>query len=1171
MYKVFVEKKEKYREKTQKLKEELISALNVDIKDFRVINMYYSSEKIEEEIITDLLMDYYVDEYSLELDLKGYKVFRAQYLANQFCQRTYWLNQCLKVMDKDKDIKFSYIYAIKGVNESELVKIKDYLINPIETEEKELFDFTQNFKRTDKDISFDKIEDFFTKDNQEIINDYKLSISSEDLDIIKEYFKSENRLINITELKFLDTYWSDHCRHTTFNTVINSVDKSDYNVKDALKYNEKYLKETKKENSLMNLATHSIRIQKKKNNLKDLFESVEQNACTIEREIEGKTHLIMFKNETHNHPTEIEPFGGAQTCLGGAIRDPMSARARVYQSMRITGASDITDNNKLEGKLYQSQITKKALEGFSSYGNQIGLATGEVKEYYHKGFVAKRMEVGFVIGSVEKENIIVEEPKEGDYLILLGGPTGRDGIGGASGSSKTHKEKTVSVSASEVQKGNATEERKIQRLLNRKEITKKIKRSNDLGAGGISVSFGEIADGLELEISDIKTKYKDIYPYELLLSESQERMAFVIDKKDYEFFLNKAEEENLYLKKIGEVTDKNRFVVKYKGEKLIDFSREFLNTSGAKRFTELELEKIDYKKFPTKYDELYKSSQYTLTQQFDHSINSLNVLSPFCGKKNKTMTEGMVSIIPNTKKREIVTVVTHGYNPYMAEFSPYHGAYFSVLSSISKNVSLGSDIEGIRFSFQEYFQKLITKKDWSKPYLALLGANRVLDHFSLASIGGKDSMSGSYSYDDKTINVAPTLISFAVNTANIKDIIPCDFKDEDSDIVLLKTKLNDEYLYNLSDYEEKLKEFIKAKKDIISSKSVDIDLYNTIEDMKKASNIDAEIDIENDNYYASIVIQLKKDAYKKYSFKKIGEIKKGKYIEKVYDNKVEKVFPAIEKTKYISDELFDEKLKNINNKKEVNVLIPIFTGTNCEEDVRSVFEKAGANVKELVFNTSTKEMIKKSINKLANAIDECDILALVGGFSAQDEPEGSAKFIVSVFKNEKVKNAFNSLVDKKGLVLGICNGFQALVKLGVFQENKILNAKDVKMSLTYNTSATHISDWVRVKVHSNKSYWMNYANVNDICSAPISHGEGRFVIDKNLYDEINKKGQILFRYIDNLNGSFKNIEAITSPNGQILGKMAHSERVREDVAINIEDKGDMKIFTSAVESIKGEF
>ncbi len=1153
---IYVEKKKQFRNEANILRQDIENSLGITMADLRIVEIYDSAADILAEDIYTIFSNRVTDEVSDVLaDFSEYAYFRVESLPTQFDQRKYWANRLLGAKGRDYTVNYSRLYAVKGVAESALLAIKQFVINPLESYQRDLHDRAKiNLTRT-ADPSFASIS--LHQDLKAVIARYALSMSEFDLALIRDYFASEGRDPNYTELKMLDTYWSDHCRHTTFSKIYQAVDFSAYNISKAKEMYDYIQHKLAGDITLMNLALFSVREQRAKGGLADLDISDEINACTIMRHLEGEDFLIMFKNETHNHPTEIEPFGGAATCIGGAIRDPLAGRAFVYQAMRISGAAK-PDGKVLKGKLPQRQICQKAAHGFSSYGNQIGLNTGYVNEYYHPDFVAKRLELGFVIGSVKKENVIRQKPQKGDLLVLLGGKTGIDGVGGAAGSSKVHQKDTQTIAACEVQKGNAPEERKLQRLFRIPEIAKIIKRCNDLGAGGISVAFGEICDGLELQLENVHLKYSDIFANEIFLSESQERMAIVIAPEDLKLLQTRAKQENVTLCLLGKVTDNNRFVVKYHDQTLIDIARAFLNTAGAKYYVDAKPKPVDLEQ-PCKLHPMYSDDSH-LMQMFDSSIGGKNVLNPYGGRYQKTRVDGMVSIIPGT--RHSVSVVSVAYDPYLASWSPFHGAYYAVLNSALKNIALGSDLAAIRFTFQEYFESLSDVESHAKPLLALLGANVVLKEFELAAIGGKDSMSGTYYDGAVKLTVPPTLVSFAVNTMPLADTITPELKAAGHRLVIYAVKKDDERLVDLKLLKRRLADFAKDRKNgfILSAGQFDSNLQAALDNMARGNKVGYQLSFDCSDYVGIVA-----EVQSKHHGQAIGETVDN-YQSKALLSLSNQLYRPVTQSTSSHYDHYKTKFRALAKRQAVRVFIPIFEGTNCEDDMKAAFRAAGAHVQECVFTDDSAS----SLAALVAGIEQADILALAGGFSAADEPDGSAKFIANIFRTPIVERAFNDLIARDGLVIGICNGFQALVNLGVFNDNKIEPYHQVTMALSYNENMSHIATYVDTKIVSNASPFLRYAAFDKIYKVPISHGEGRLIIDEQTFERYCKNGQIFSIYLDAPNGSYYNIEGLLSPNGQILGKMAHNERVTEHSAINIYDKNDLGLFKAAVDSLKAE-
>lgn len=1070
----------------------------------------------------------------------------------------------------------------------------------------------------------------------------------EDLKLIRDYFKSEDRNPTITEIKVIDTYWSDHCRHTTFETIIKDVyiEESkysepikkayeDYKNSRAYVYGENL---NNKEVKLMDLATIAMKELRKRGKLDDLDVSEEINACSINIEIETdkgtEEYLLMFKNETHNHPTEIEPFGGAATCLGGAIRDPLSGRSYVYQAMRVTGSADPTVEicETLKGKLPQRKITLGAAHGYSSYGNQIGLATGQVSEIYHPNYAAKRMEVGAVIAATPKENVIRLEPSKGDIVILLGGRTGRDGIGGATGSSKEHTEESINQCGAEVQKGNAPTERKIQRLFRNKEVAQMIKRCNDFGAGGVSVAIGELCRGIDIDLNKVPKKYEGLDGTELAISESQERMAVVISSENADRFIKLSEDENLEATIVAEVTDTDRLRMNWKDKTTVDIKRSFLDTNGAKQEISLKVKSPSVYPYEVKNcdvkEEWLKSlrnlnvcSQKGLIERFDSTIGGGTVLMPLGGKYQLTPAEGMAAKIPVLGgESKDASLMTYGFNPYLGVWSPFHMAFYSVIESVTKIAAMGGDYKKVRLTFQEYFEKLLRDEEkWGKPFAALLGAYKAQMDLGLPAIGGKDSMSGSFG----ELNVPPTLVSFAVGLEKASRIISPEFKNIGSTLVLMKGEKLEDGTLEIDGFKnnlEKLYELIGEEK-VVSAYSLKFGgVSEGITKMSLGNKIGAILNnISKEELfgfnYGSLILEVKEgvnleDEFKGTNYKVIGStIKDGvikceeydfevslKELEKAYEEKLEGVFKSKteDKEECVSDLInndkdgasilnngqmhIEEKLKSkITRVEKPRVVIPVFPGTNCEYDCRRAFEKEGAEVSEVIIRNLNKEALIDSINMLKKEIDKSQIIMLPGGFSAGDEPDGSAKFIATIFRNPKIKDSVMKLLNERdGLILGICNGFQALIKLGLLPYGKIIDIEENMATLTYNNINRHMSSIVRTKITSKKSPWFNEVSLGEVHSIPISHGEGRFVASEDLLKELVENDQIATQYIDlegnmamnmpyNPNGSSLAIEGITSRDGRILGKMGHSERIGENLYKNIPGEFDQKLFKSGVD------
>ncbi|MFR2011880.1 MAG: phosphoribosylformylglycinamidine synthase [Christensenellales bacterium] len=1245
---IYVEKKQPYAVHAKELKEEVKRYLGIkSITNVRVLIRYdveNLSEATYKQALGTVFSEPPVDNcYENEFEkADGSFVFSVEYLPGQFDQRADSAEQCVKLLNEKENpvIRSATTYIFEGeISKQDEDRIKEYCINPVDSREalENIPDtLVQEFDEPADVAVFDGFRDMSEDELKKLYESLNLAMTFKDFLHIQNYFKSEeNRDPSVTEIRVLDTYWSDHCRHTTFQTELKNVKFEDgyYNAPIEASYEmyEDARKELFKDRpdkyvSLMDIALMGMRKLKADGKLDDMEESDEINACSIvvPVEIDGKTEewLIFFKNETHNHPTEIEPFGGAATCLGGAIRDPLSGRGYVYQAMRVTGAADPTVSMKdtLSGKLPQRKIVTGAAKGYSSYGNQIGLATGLVNEIYHPNYVAKRMEIGAVMGAAPRRNVIRENSDPGDIIILLGGRTGRDGIGGATGSSKAHTTKSIDVCGAEVQKGNAPTERKIQRLFRREEVSSIIKKCNDFGAGGVSVAIGELADGLRVNLDKVPKKYAGLDGTELAISESQERMAVVVDSKDVDKMLKFAEEENLEAVAVAEVTKEPRLVLSWRDKVIVDLSRAFLDTNGAHQETDVVVtmpdEKANY--FEEKKDtkdikkawldtlsDLNVCSQKGLVEMFDSSIGAASVYMPYGGKYQLTPTQSMVAKLPMSEgKCDTVTMMSYGLDPYLASWSPYHGSVYAVISSVAKIVAAGGDYSKIRFTFQEYFRRLgEDPKRWGEPMAALLGAYDAQIKLGLPSIGGKDSMSGSFN----DIDVPPTLCSFAVDIAKTGDIVSPELKKAGN--ILVKFDIEKDK-YSLPVYEQlmslysKITDMIKSKI-IVSAYAVGFGgICEAVSKMAFGNGFGVKVEesLDSDELFAkdygSIIAEVSADDLDKISaeYKKIAVVTDD--AEFVYgDTKIsmkealenwtgrlESVFPTrsdVEQTK-LEDKLFDAKTVYTAKNKVARpkVFIPVFPGTNCEYDTTKAFELAGADVETVVFKNMTESQIVESVNAFEKAIRDSQILMFSGGFSAGDEPDGSAKFIASIFRNPKIMDAVHELLQKRdGLALGICNGFQALIKLGLVPFGEIKPQTADAPTLTTNSIGRHISKSVYTKVVTNKSPWLMKAELGGVYAIPASHGEGRFVAPKNVIDDLFANGQVATRYVDlngvptmdedyNPNGSYAAIEGITSPDGRVLGKMAHSERIGDSVAINIVGNQNQHIFESGVSYFK---
>ena len=1242
VYRVYVKKRHDYAVEAQEILTNLKTQLKIEnLKEVEVINRY-DIEGINDEILNQalntILSEPMVDDVYLEdYDLSDTKAFAIEYLPGQYDQRADATEQCIAILTNSKTVKVkcAKLITLKGeISDEELESIKKYLINPVDQRIASLDKLDSLEDETTEIKPVPVIEGFIDFSDEKLNNYLKangMAMNFDDLKITQNYFKDEEkRNPTETELKVLDTYWSDHCRHTTFATIIDDIKIEDGAFKEILASDiEKYKTsrhivygvDTKRPLTLMDLATISMKELRKAGYLNDLEVSKEINACSVELKVhtnEGdEDWLLMFKNETHNHPTEIEPFGGAATCLGGAIRDPLSGRAYVYQSMRITGSADPRKplEDTLKGKLPQRKICQEAAHGFSSYGNQIGLTTGYVHEIYDEGYVAKRMELGAVVAAAPKAQVKRLEPLKGHIVLLIGGRTGRDGIGGATGSSKPHELKTTTTAGAEVQKGNPVEERKIQRLFRNSEVSKRIIRCNDFGAGGVCVAVGELADGLNINLDAVLKKYEGLNGTELAISESQERMAIVIDEKDEKFITKACHDENLEVVKVATVTDDDRLVMHYLGQTIVDIDRHFLDKNGASRHQDVELSLPDFENTPftrevsTDFETLSKDilsdlsvcSQKGLVERFDSSIGNASVLSPFGGKTLRTETEGMCALIPVLgKETTTCSMMTYGYNPLISKWSPYHGSIYAVVESIAKIVAMGGDYHTVRLSFQEFFEKLLTEpKRWGKPFSALLGAYRAQNALKLAAIGGKDSMSGSF----EDLDVPPTLVSFAVTGEDVSHVITPELKGTNHKLIEVELKKDEYHIFDFENLEKTYDSVIKLMREgkVYGAYTVkDGGLLEAIYKMAFGNNIGVEIkDLELEELvarnYGNLVLEVDEDTTLENS-RTIAYTRDDNFVTykdskvslddayKVHCETLESVYPTSEKAP--TDELItttcnDRPLLHASKVyDEVKVVIPVFPGTNCEYDSKRAFEKAGASVKLVLIRNKTEKDVEDSIDELEKAIREAQIMMIPGGFSAGDEPEGSGKFIATVLRNEKLKAAIDDLLDnREGLMIGICNGFQALIKLGLLPDGHIREMSKDDATLTFNTIGRHLSQMVKTKITSVKSPWLANVNVGDVHVVPISHGEGRFVAPKAKLEELFANGQVITQYVDdnneptmvspfNPNGSMMAIEGIVSKDGRVLGKMAHSERQGDNRNMNIYGDMDQKLFEAGVKYFK---
>ena len=1255
---VYAEKKPAYAVAAKELQSEIKSYLGIKtVTGVRVL-IRYDIENVSEETYKKALGTVFFeppvdDVYEENFELNGAKTFSVEYLPGQFDQRADSAEQCLKLLKEEEEpiIRTATTYVIEGgITDAELEAIKNYCINPVDSRETGMEKpdtLVTEFEEPADVAVFDGFMDMEEKEFKDLYDSLGLAMTFKDFLHIQNYFKNEEkRNPSMTEIRVLDTYWSDHCRHTTFSTELTDVTFEDGYFKAPLEKTYQEYLDTHKEIyagrddkfvCLMDIALMAMKKLRKEGKLEDLEESEEINACSIvvPVEVDGVTEewLVNFKNETHNHPTEIEPFGGAATCLGGAIRDPLSGRTYVYQAMRVTGAADPTVSVKdtMEGKLPQKKLVRGAADGYSSYGNQIGLATGYVKEIYHPDYVAKRMEIGAVMGAAPRRAVQRLTSDPGDIIILLGGRTGRDGCGGATGSSKAHTTQSIDTCGAEVQKGNPPTERKIQRLFRREEVAHIIKKCNDFGAGGVSVAIGELADGLRVQLDKVPKKYAGLDGTELAISESQERMAVVIAPQDVEQFLAYAKEENLEAVEVAVVTEEPRLVLEWRGKEIVNISRAFLDTNGAHQETAVTVEMPDEKEkffgkkelsgvadalaagnvkkaWMTMLADLNVCSQKGLVEMFDGSIGAGSVYMPYGGKYQLTETQSMVAKLPVAKgSSDTVTMMAYGFDPYLSSWSPYHGAVYAVVESVARIVAAGGDHKKIRFTFQEYFRRMSEDpKRWSQPFAALLGAYSAQMGFGLPSIGGKDSMSGSFN----EIDVPPTLVSFAVDVAKEKDIITPEFKKAGNPIVCFKIAKD---AYDLPDYAQMM------------------DLYEKIHSLIGNGAICSAYALDGKGMAAAVSKMAFGNALgvamsEKISADEMFEPGFGQLIAEVSADKLEEILKAVPEAQVVGEvtatgtftygnmtitmaealsawtqtlekvfptratqekDVLDTPVYTAGNvhvcKNKIarpTVFIPVFPGTNCEYDSARAFEAAGADTIVKVFKNLSAEDIRDSVEVFTKAIDQSQMIMFPGGFSAGDEPEGSAKFFATAFRNEKMKEAVMRLLNERdGLALGICNGFQALIKLGLVPYGEITAQKENSPTLTYNTIGRHISKMVYTKVVTNKSPWLAGTEVGNIYCNPASHGEGRFVASKEWLDKLFENGQVATQYVNeagqptmdeewNVNGSYMAIEGITSPDGRVLGKMAHAERKGRSVAMNIYGEQDMKLFESGVKYFK---
>ncbi|HAJ96937.1 MAG TPA: phosphoribosylformylglycinamidine synthase [Ruminococcus sp.] len=1228
VFRVYVEKKPEYATEAKSVCGDLRTALRLDVSEVRILNRYDADRLSEEDFqmaVPTVFSEPAVDVVYSDLPAlkNGERIFAVEYLAGQFDQRADSCEQCIQILTQKERprVRNARVYIISGkISDEDFERIKKYLINPVESREASLDVVESLDTKYDVPTTVETLEGFIRLNElglKAFIKEFGLAMDLDDIRFCQDYFRNtEKRDPTITEIRMIDTYWSDHCRHTTFLTNIKNVDiPTDYIRQTYDKYiaDRKALGREEKPLTLMDLATMGARKLKADGLLQELDESEEINACSvkIKANIDGEEAdwILMFKNETHNHPTEIEPFGGAATCLGGAIRDPLSGRSYVYQAMRVTGAANplVPIEDTIAGKLPQRKITVGAANGYSSYGNQIGLATGHVAEVYHSGYVAKRLEIGAVLGAAPAENIRRERPVAGDVVILLGGKTGRDGCGGATGSSKSHTLESLESCGAEVQKGNPPEERKLQRLFRNPEVTRMIKRCNDFGAGGVSVAIGELTDGLIIDLNAVPKKYEGLDGTEIAISESQERMAVVVAPEDADKFIAEAGKENLQATKVADVVDEPRLKMVWNGKTIVDLSREFLNSNGATKYTDVSIEEPAFSNRETPKDapeswndmvsDLNVCSQKGLVEKFDSTIGAGTVLMPFGGVYQMTPSQAMAAKIPVLKgETNTCSLMGWGYNPVISTESPYHGAMLAVVESIAKVIAGGGQRSHCWLTFQEYFERTQNDpKRWGKPLASLLGAYKAQLELGCGSIGGKDSMSGTFEH----IDVPPTLVSFAVSTANSENIVSTEFKNADDKVILLTPEYDENGLPNFDSLRETFDKMEKVIADGRAKAVWTVGYAGVAEGITKMClgnklgfHFTEKLSPETlfKPCYGSFIVELNGDAQegenvigktiKEYKIYTLDYSVSLESLQRLWEEKLESVFPCRIKTTKEKPQAykFEAEKRHVSSVHVARprVLIPVFPGTNCEYDTARAFEKAGAIADTLIIRNLSASDIESSVKEAVKKIENSQIIMIPGGFSGGDEPEGSGKFITAFFRNPEVKEAVHELLQKRdGLMLGICNGFQALIKLGLVPFGEIVDMTDESPTLTFNTISRHQSMMVNTRIASNKSPWLADSHVGDIHTIPISHGEGRFVAPESLIQRLAGNGQIATQYVDlngnpsmdiryNPNTSMCAIEGITSPDGRVLGKMGHSERKGTDICKNVAGEKDQHIFENGV-------
>ncbi len=1227
VYRIYVEKKAGLAAEADSLRADIVNLLGISgLEGLRLLNRY-DVERIDRDLFEyckkAVFSEPQLDDLQEEIPADGAKVFAVEYLPGQFDQRANSAAECIQIISKQERplVRTARIYLLYGeLTEREVEEIKKYVINPVEAREASLEAYDTLDVKYEIPTEVAVLDGFRSLDEtalQAFIAENGLAMDLDDIKVCQNYFLSEQRDPTITEIKMIDTYWSDHCRHTTFLTTIDSIRFEDELLQKA--YNEylavrKEIGRTKPIN-LMDMGTIAAKLLKQQGKLEKLDESEEINACTVKIDVETESGtekwLLLFKNETHNHPTEIEPFGGAATCVGGAIRDPLSGRSYVYAAMRVTGAGNpLTPvSETLRGKLPQRKIVTTAAAGYSSYGNQIGLATGQVDELYHDGYVAKRMEIGAVIGAAPAENVRRECPIDGDIVILLGGRTGRDGCGGATGSSKSHTLESLESCGAEVQKGNAPEERKLQRLFRNPEASRLIKRCNDFGAGGVSVAIGELEDGLEIDLNAVPKKYDGLDGTELAISESQERMAVVVAAADVERFRALADSENLEATVVARVTEHPYLVMNWNGKKIVNIARQFLDSNGAEKHIDItpDAPRAFSKEIPTDFkkgylelaEDLNVCSKRGLSERFDSTIGAGTVLMPFGGKNQRTPIQAMVNKVSAEKKdTSTCSLMAWGYNPFIAEKSPYHSAYLAVVESVAKLIATGAKFEEVYLSFQEYFEKPMKDgRRWGKPLAALLGAFMAQKGLEIAAIGGKDSMSGTF----EQIDVPPTLVSFAVTTENIHNIISPEFKAAGHNVVLLKPQYDADGLptaKSLKENFEVVNRLMRQGKVAAAYTPTYGGVAEAVMKMAMGNDIGfafaegVSLDDLFGYAYGAFLLEVTEDvpagtllgttAGDAVTFG--SESLSLKELFAAYENKLEEIYPCNIQTEKKEIPVFTSKKAEVYHAKvtvaKPRVLIPVFPGTNCEYDSAKAVERAGAQAEIFVINNLSASGIADSVARFSEKMEQAQAVFIPGGFSGGDEPDGSGKFITAFFRNPEIKDGVTRLLEERdGLICGICNGFQALIKLGLVPYGKIIDTDENCPTLTYNTIGRHQSKLVRVRLATENSPWLLNVNAGDVFSVPVSHGEGRILANDTLVKELAKKGQILTQYVDmqgmptndiqyNPNGSAYAIEGLISPDGRVLGKMGHAERIGAGLYQNVEGNFDMKLFDSLVEYYK---